>query len=225
MSRRRYTRRGRGRTGLTRTAGYYGRFNRPAQRLQVIKFHDLTVSEFAVSTTGSIQPSLNLIPQGVSEIQRLGIDCVIKSIHCKYAVRRQNSTSQVGHNALRFIIYVDKQANGAAATVGALLDSTAGAPTYHQFKNLEHSDRFVILYDNTRTFNLSGEERVPSTDVLTTYGTNTETQVFLKVNLPLHFGGSTGAISELLSNNIGICYIAQNTNMVCQADFRVRFIG
>lgn len=206
------------RSGRTRTAGYYGRFRQGGE----LKFHDITYSQVNVSSTGHVKDSINEIGQGVTESTRIGRKCNITSIHWRYSLKLSEgagaATPRDG-DIIRIILFVDKQANGATAAVTDILETA----NYQSFRNLANSGRFMILKDCQHVVNVL------------TLGQNTSSTVFAnsevlkefiynkKCNIPLEFDNTTGALTELRSNNIGVLLISKNNDINLNSKFRLRF--
>lgn len=213
-------------SGYTRSAGYYGRFNR--SRLQGLpeekKFFDGELTTTAVPSAGTIlTPSMNLITAGAGESQRIGRKCKITSLHLKGRLILQQTTQNTVSNITRIIVYLDKQCNGAAATVGDILD-LGQTDDYLAFRNLQNTQRFRILHDKTYTQNYTAGG---GNGTASQYP---ETVRYFKLNIncneQLEFDGSTGAITDLTSNNFGILAIAETNNTSTIAyQYRLRFYG
>jgi len=192
--------------GYTRTVGRYSR-SLPGSIEK--KFKDTDVAEVGDLTNGVITSSLNLIPQGTTDITRIGNKVTITNINVRFGV---GSDTQGGANTLedgnlRVILYLDKQANGADATnLDILTQSGMGATTINRFRNLDQVDRFVILKDKIY--------RGPNNSGYLAGGTQTTNvgvlwyNISKKCNIPIHFSSTTGAITELKSNNIGILVVS-----------------
>ncbi len=108
----------------------------------------------------------------------------------------------MGGETLRIMVLVDHQANGAAPAVLDILETA----TYNAYRNLAKKQRFDVLLDKIWTFN----RQVAITD-----GTNTgssparirEFKWFKRVQIPIDFDSTTGALTEITSNNIVFFYI------------------
>lgn len=177
--------------GVNRTGGYYGRFAGPGAEL---KFFD-TSNSFAFDATGEVPATgqLVLIPQGTTESERIGRKCVIKSImmrgFCNFA---PGAGATALTNCYMYVV-LDKQCNGAAATVTDVFTGNNLAVAMH---NLSNSQRFVILKKMRFTFNAMA-------GVSTAYNSMVKAFEFYKrCNIPLEFSSTTGAITEIRSNNI-----------------------
>lgn len=206
--------------GKSRTGGYYGRFSKAGGEL---KFFDVSLnSSGSVATSGEVANSINTIAQGTGEKERIGRKCTIRRIHwkCYLSLASQESgSSALSGDMVRCIFYMDKQCNGAAASVTDVLETA----TWNSFRNLSNSGRFNILYDKTHTINYGGITSEGSGVVTQPYTIKPEITFNKEVNIPLEFSSTTGAISEVRSNNIGVIFISSNDQGIIQSKFRLRF--
>jgi len=95
-------------------------------------------------------------------------------------------------DAIRWIICIDHQCDGAVPAYGNVLSS----PNIRAFRNLENARRFTILYDTT--------ESASPVFLASSYSDYYywDTQVDLEVDIPIKYSGDTGTISQIKSNNI-----------------------
>lgn len=180
------------------------------------KFYDLNTTSTSVANTGVILNSgtLNNIAQGVTESTRVGRKCTIVGIHWRYTTVLQNSTGSVNTlDNLRMVLYMDKQCNGATAAVTDILETA----TRLSFNNLANKDRFRILADR-------------NVDIAATAGNGTANcrlsksgSLHLKCAIPIEFSSTTGAITEIRSNNLGILLISENGDCDFHSAIRLRF--
>lgn len=205
--------------GFTRTAGYYGRYARASGVGTELKFFDGANSTASVSATGAIlEDSLNEIAQGAGESNRVGRKCTLKSIHLRgeFTLPAQTSAT-TSSERVRFIVYLDKQCNGATAAVTDILESG----NQDSFLNLANKSRFRILGERTCALNAHG---ATATAGAYTFGEVVKNfKMNLKCNLPLEFDGATGAITELRSNNIRVLAISDSAVATCVFRWRVRY--
>lgn len=202
--------------GYTRTSGYYGRFPSGSQVEQ--KFHDIVSDDTSVASAGDIQPVLLTIAQGTTEVTRIGRRIVIRKIQWRFQLQLDATTDQAQtSDVVRVILYQDKQANGAAATVVNILETA----DYQSFRNLAESQRFNVLMD--RTYDLN----VPAAGG---NGTAIETTEFVVSDsfykdcaIPIEYNATTGAITEIRSNNIGCLLISKAATADFFSQFRFRF--
>lgn len=203
--------------GYARIGGNYGRYTRGGE----MKFKDTTIS-ISGNTSGALGTSFNLVAQGDTEQERNGRKITVKKVHFRGQVDF-NATSTITQDSARIIFYLDKQANGAVATVAGILQ---GTPNALSFNNLSNSSRFVILKDYYIPFDTPNFAFVPSTDAFVG-GTNTVKISFnKKCNIPIEFDASatTGAITTIRSNNIGCMMITDEASTcVLVGVARIRF--
>lgn len=177
--------------GFLRTGGAYGRFGGPAGEL---KFFDTALS-FAVDATGEVPATgqLALIPQGVTESTRVGRKATIKSIQIRGTMTYVPAASATGVAFAVIYVVQDTQCNGEAAAVTDVLDSN-DLPS--AMINLDNSMRFRILKKLRIPF-------VAPSGIQTAFSRVVKNlEVYMKCNIPLEFSSTTGAITELRSNNI-----------------------
>ncbi len=211
--------RGRVARGYTRRAGYFGRYPYGGAGGE-LKFHDVDLDDAVVSSNGAITNSINLIAQGVTESTRVGRKCVVKQIGWKFRMKdpeTNGGSSAPPSDTMRVILYMDKQANGAAATVGGILEST----DFQAFNNLANSSRFTTLMDRTYTFNHMGGIGTAAdqdwSEVVI------DDSYYKTCNIPLEFDSTAGAITEIRSNNLGVLLITEGGTAGFESKFRLRF--
>lgn len=181
--------------GFTRTGGYYGRF---AGRGGELKFFDTTFN-VTMDTTAEVlaNTGIVLIPQGVTESTRIGRKCTIKQITI-----RGYLTNLFANNATSDYITIsliqDTQANGAYPAITDIYDSTNLG---FAFRYLANSQRFKVI----KTWRLT-PQIMPYWDA--TGGVVRNSQMYRainwtkKCNIPIEYSSTTGAITELKSNNL-----------------------
>lgn len=199
--------------GYTRTVGAYGR-SMPMSFEK--KYFDTSVISVADATAGIIIPSLNLVPQGTTDQTRIGNKITIRNINIHgYCNNDDQTTVAFAGSNIRVIVYLDKQANGAAAAVTDIVKTAA----LSSFRNMDQVDRFVILVDKV-IFN-----PVECTNALHTTNQRHYWSVNKKCMIPIHFSSTTGAIAEVRSNNIGILYLSDtvDANPAANGIARVKF--
>lgn len=187
--------------GYERISGFYGRYNKgPSSEL---KFFDTTLS-FLIDATGEVPATgqLALIPQGVTESTRVGRKANVKSINVKGNV---TFVPVAYTDAAVCTVYVvqDKQCNGAAA---AVTDVYTSSNLSIGMINMANSERFRILKKFTWTVK---PEMWDGTSMGIGY-TVLPFEWYSKCDIPLEFSSTTGAITEIKSNNIFLLASCQN---------------
>ncbi len=207
------------RNGFQRLGGYYGRFPPNGKEF---KFFDVAASINFSAGVGTILDSLNEIPQGITESTRVGRKCTIVSINWHYCLSIPESDAQATPaegDMMRVILFLDKQANGATATTADLLEATVD---WNSFRNLANSQRFTILMDRTHTLNYM----VMASDgagLVSQARVQYQTDFYKKCNIPLEFDNTTGAITEIKSNNIGLAMMSSEGLGNLLFKYRIRF--
>lgn len=192
-----------------KNTGYFGGGDREA------KFHD-NDQEFGVGQTGSVVASVNLLTQGITECDRIGQRIIVKKLEMKFAYLFQNAANDTA-DIIRIIVFIDKQCNGATATVLNLLETEF----YNSHLNLSNMDRFRILYDRTLTLNLQANQ-----DILNGCQAGATRTFTTQMKLPVEYKNGTDTIGAVTSNNIGyltISKLASKTTL--RIDTRIRYVG
>lgn len=210
--------------GFVRTGGNYGRYNPgggTGARFQELKFLDLTVDDAVIATGGTIASNtVNIIAQGTTQSERIGRKVIIKKILWKLSLELPNSGSiSAGTDTVRIILYQDLQCNGAAAVVTDILQSA----DVHSFRALDNSHRFRILMDKTQAINASyGAGNGTANDT----GNVIRFWKFYKAcAIPIEYSSTTGALTEIRSNNIGVLTISEKGLVGLSSFMRLRFEG
>ncbi len=177
------------------------------------KFFDTTLSSTSLATAGVVlNDSLNLIPQNVTETGRIGRKVVIRKIHMRgFMILAANATAS--SEVYRVMLVLDRQANGAAATVLNVLD-TADEKSYN---NLANSGRFLVLKDWYGAMNKTADVGTNINSVIKTFTYNKSCEI------PLEFDAAVGAITEIRSNNLFLIGISSSTTISVSHTTRVRY--
>ncbi len=203
--------------GKYRKIGYY---RSPSQQRGELKFWDTTPSDVVTVVTGEVINSLNLVPQNITETGRIGRKIRIKKIHCRYNVILQPFTTANNPTGdiLRVIFFQDTQCNGVAANTTDILDSAA----YLSHNLLVNRGRFRILKD---TFHVMNQPTIMTNAADTFYSPESlkHGNFSFTGDVPIEFSGTTGAITEVRSNNFGILLISRNALVGFAGYCRVRY--
>ncbi len=190
------------------------------------KFFNTIDTNTTIGVAGTItNTSLFLIPQGVTESTRLGRKCTVVAISAHGQITLPTSSAPASTaDRFRIIMYLDKQANGAAATAVLIMDDNAGTGvTIDGYRNLENSQRFRILLDKTWAINSTAGSYDGTNDQ---FGEKQINFNFHKnCNIPVEYSAVAGAITELKSNNVGVLCISGGGLVGYKAEYRVRFVG
>lgn len=183
--------------GVTRQSGYYGRYNNISSRANEVKFFD-TALNLAMPLTASIGAQLNLIPQGTTQSTRIGRTAVIHSIQFRGVMIHDPGAANTSNTAYMYIVQ-DTQCNGAAAGITDVLTSNAISTA---MINLSNSKRFRILKRFVSPAHFGAAD---SGDANAIIPREYPIDYFKKCNIPIEFSSTTGAITEIASNNVFVC--------------------
>lgn len=207
--------------GYTSKRGYYGRFNGHTHQRPELKFLDGT-STFAIGPGITIvSPGTEVvIIQNTTESGRIGRKITLKKIQWRFHIDiSPSSLSTNTHDKVSVIIYLDKQCNGATAGKLDIWDTDF----FQSYRNLAQGGRFKILgRQDFELWNPSGAGNGTTNE----FGTIGVSGSFnLNVNIPIEYNGTTGAITEIKSNNIGFAVMSQHGLCGMTGRHRMRFIG
>jgi len=188
-----------------------------------LKFHDGSISVAPVTSTGTIaEDSLLTIASGTGESERVGRKLSILRIRMRYLIEMNaQSAAAAAAEAIRVIVYLDKQANGAAATVADIME----ADDLKSYENRTNRDRFELLYDRQHVIETSGAVLTTSTVALSQGFVDLQAgKHFLPI--PVEYSSTSGVITEMTSKNVGVLLLADAGDRVdWNARFRVDFVG
>lgn len=177
--------------GYVRSTGAYGRYGRGGE----LKFFDTAISD-NIDLTGHVPATggqLNLVPQGTQESQRIGRKIIIRSLRLRFVSRITSAALVGGAGTVTIFVVQDKQTNGAAASVTSVL---TGTNTTTDMPNLNEVNRFNILKKFTFTLNSTA-------GIAGAYQLGQKSfDFYKKCNIPIEFDSTTGAITEIRSNNL-----------------------
>jgi len=208
--------------GMTRTGGFYRRFGRQAAEAGLIpekKFFDGALAFNFDSTGENVTPNntLNNIGQGDTESTRDGRLATIKSIHIRARVTFAGGVVPGDYCFLWLVL--DTQANGAGSTFTDMFTTTNAWST---FVALNNSGRFKILKKWRIAFNTGA-------GVATAFAAVTKhIDWFKRCDIRVDWSGTTGAITEIRSNNL-VLYAGSgglsDDGIALDGAWRLRFMG
>jgi len=204
--------------GFVRRAGNYGRYGASARLMGLrpeVKFFDTSLSipfdATGEASTTAATGGVCLIPQGDTENTRDGRIAFIKSIQLRGIASFVPAAAATASTNIYLYVILDQQCNGAYPALTDIFTSTVMATN---MLNLSNSGRFRIL--KKIKMNLSSMAGVTAA-----YNNVTKPiEWFKSCNIKLDFSSTTGAITEIRSNNI--CFAMGSDN---QSDDTVTFTG
>lgn len=187
------------------------------------KYFDTNINETGITATGTIIPSLNLVAAGTADNQRIGRELKIKGVYIRGQFEFNASTTVTSSLKMRMIIYLDKQCNGAAATLGDILHTSVITAPVNAFRNLDNAKRFKILKDKRLQINRTAHDGTNFAE----YAVNFNFAWTPKKPLSVEFSGTNGQITEIRSNNIGILLVSNTASALAEFNggARIHFNG
>ena len=211
--------------GYQRTSGAIGKYEPVGFET---KWVDTYVNADNVNTTGTRVDSINEVAIGNSQNERIGNKILITSIEVRgvYGLNPAAvaETSQaITCDSMRMIMYLDEQCNGAVAAVPDILRQDDGVDPgdwINKFYNKDNNDRFTFICDKLFTAQEAPYINVPGTSQ-NKHGRSQDHFWFVyDVAIPVYFSGSTGGLTEIRSNNVGIMLFSDQGGI--DTKFRVR---
>lgn len=230
-----------------RSSGYIGRFTGKAGEL---KFYDEAFAFTGIGTSGNFVSALVTPAAGTGPENRIGRKITLKKLHIRLAFKNVHTSATSGAQTadmVRCLVIQDTQCNGSAVTATSdLFQNPASGALIRAFNNLENSGRFKTLYDKTIDMNAQvggaygamvpvnvpaaagGNQAaytVPAnTDLFLSGESVKHRDVYLNnLSIPLEYKGTTGAVTELTSNNIFMFFVSQESHTQVAAQWRARF--
>lgn len=211
--------------GLVRLGGNFGRYGVNARQQGLkpeLKFFDTTLSfNFDATAECSSDAStggIALIPQGDTESTRDGRLAVIKSVQIRGRTFFAPAAAADATTVCYMYLILDTQANGAYPAITDVF--TSNSPTAAML-NLNNSGRFRILKKWVMT-------HTAQAGVTTAYNNTIKPFEFYKrCNIPMDWSSTTGAITEIRSNNLLLAFGAANSDDLVSfsGTARLRFLG
>jgi len=203
--------------GYTRLGGNYGRYGRSAKAMGLkpeLKFFDTALS-FSFDATAEVPATgqLTLIPQGDTESTRDGRVAYIKSIQLRGFANFVPGAAAAQSSTVCFLYLVlDTQCNGAAAAITDVFTSNVAGTN---LLNLNNSGRFRILKKWVITFNSAAGATTAFSNV------TKQIEFYKRCNIKVDWSSTTGAITEIRSNNVFLMAGSDGTT----SDDTVAFVG
>lgn len=198
------------------------RFKQPTLKFprQELKFQDTPVANNVVAATGEIfDDSIVEIDQGTGESNRVGRKVIVRKISLRYNITLPTTTTAGSMaDSVRFMVIIDKQCNGATATVAGVLEDS----TIFGFNNLSNKGRFRVLMDDV--------VNVAATAAFGNGTTNASGQVRIhkswhskNLNIPIEYSDTGNAIADITSNNIFLLAVSEQGVAQLETNARVRY--
>ncbi len=198
-----------------------------------IDFFDSSLAATSIQNTWTLHVPATILclsaaPQGSAEQTRAGREMSMLSLNIRGQFTTAEALSQTSPSStmrVRMVIFIDTQTNGAAATPTDVIE-TAVAASIHNFRNLEHTDRFKILYD--KSFIWQPQQMNEGAVLKFAFvATAKPFNIYHKFSPPLKIkyksGSTTGVIGNLTTNSIQMICIGTDTTPSIEYHCRIRY--
>lgn len=154
--------------------------------------------DFIVSSgLGVILQTVNQIAEGTDESSRIGRLVVIDSISYRFTTYLDEGANADQSDVIRVSIYLDHQCNGNGLAAGNLIYEDSSFPGFRVLNNIQ---RFKILCSMTFAVNNTGSSSTQ------THTTRVISKQLKGIIVEFDNSFTTGVLSTIRSNNIGILY-------------------
>ncbi len=213
-------------TRNVRTGGFVGR---------ELKFFDVEATDDAFATSwATMEPAttnLSAVAQGDGESQRDGRKYEIRGIYIKGYVQIDDQESNVappGDGLVRICLVLDKQTNGAQLSASDVM-LTAPANDINSFRNLQHTERFSILFDKTIRLPMNSMVNEGAINLFA----NGNIRVPFKINktfktpIMVNTDGTTADIANITTNSLHMIGVERDSIFAKSLSYvsRLRFTG
>jgi hypothetical protein len=198
---------------IRRTGGYFPVRYRLAQPYRKQQYNQFLDSGMAVASDGTrwliaqdaaAVTSMFSPAEGAGPDQRLGQKAYLKSLYIKgMCAFKDIAANAVNHpRKCRMILVLDKQANGAQATIGDVLNTgtTTTSNIQEKFMNMSNRYRFKNLWDKTMYINTNTHFNGTNT---TQQGVGFKFEKYIRWKRPLKFNWDTTAAAT--TKDVTLC--------------------
>ncbi len=185
-----------------------------------VKFLDTVLDDAAISTGGTVQTSVCLIPENTGESGRKGRNAVAVGVKWRATFNLQALAASAvpDGDSVRYLWLVDHQCNGANPAVLDILETA----DFHAHMNKANDGRFEVLADEVFSMDYMGAAGAAAAADYP--GVHLQAEEELPVEEKLQFDGATGAITELTAVNIVLLLISQNGTAAMTSIARLLFL-
>lgn len=159
--------------------------------------HSTTNESFTPAAGGTAGTSLMATTNGTTSVTRVGNQVQVSMVNFKIYLQLPAAS---GGDIVRAILVWDHAPNGAACTIGDVLESSNVNSAYNMDKvgGIGHGpSRFTVVADIFAVLNPTSSVVVGGTGaVFKTFHANR------KVDVPVHYNGGAGSVADLVKNNL-----------------------
>ncbi len=150
----------------------------------------------AIPDGNGILIQLSNLQQGDSNVTREGNSITIKHLEMRLMLK---IAAAAFSSQVRVMLIRDKQANGAVLTVNEVLQSSANFLGLISPRDVNHLQRFVVLYDRVHVLNQN---------ITTTLSTTRHVKKLKKQNIKIRYDANVGDITDVQTNSYSMLLIS-----------------
>lgn len=181
------------------------------------KFYDQAQASIAIPTTWALDSFLGQIINGTGPSNRTGNKIMLKSFEVFIQILPQVAAGMSNGTACRFIMWHNKETNGALLTAGTLFPVTNSITAVRNSASLP---KVSVLRDEYHTMVVTGTD---STGAVKTVGPIKVIHWKVFPNKVIDYTGTGGGVADLLKHDYGIGYIATSATC-CNIQYTLKMV-
>lgn len=194
--------------------------------LRELKWFDFDTTEMTAGTGGTkLVGTINGIPQGTGQSQRVGIRIIIMKLEIRfYCEHPADAITAAGEEILRLIVHLDTQANKAHATENSIM---GGGADFLSFQLPDNMGRYYFVFDQTIDLNaFTAVHDAAVGPANKSYSRGKALYLSTDCYIPIDFqiGTTSGAFTTIMKNNLGILIYSRGGTVTCTARTRVWYL-
>ncbi len=193
------------------------RIEKVLEKQSEMKFKDFSAvaAALSISTTGTVLQNLCVTAIGDDSFERTGRRIQVKKLQWRFTISLPTSTLAVDwSDVIRIILVQVKNTKRTAMVPGDILHTT----NWLAFNKLGNKGNFRTLFDRIYEVNANTGDGTTGNE---NHFINDE--VYLNVDFPIDYNGTSGAIAQQLGNSVQALLITQGGNAKFNYYFRIRF--
>lgn len=161
---------------------------------------------------------IDYLPCGTNAYERIGRKIVIKSILLNLLATGNVTQADADTINCKLWLILDKQCNGNTATIPEIFGLPPGDPAVEVSVTAENITTCAVPYiANRQRFSILWESDWNFFPKMSTNGGEIQKvakkiRMYKRMNLPVEYGGTTGALGEIKSNNLLLVFASSKTN-------------
>lgn len=158
-----------------------------------VEKHPLDINTSINPDTTGLMTLLNATVQGDAEANRAGNSILLRSVNINMKFTMNTSAT---NTTIRYILFFDKEANGATPTGANILQNVSPIGNYDH----NQASRFEVLYDNRLTLSVNGTSEVVK-------------RIYRRLQRHTHYDGVAGTAADIVDYGLWLYMVSdEGTN-------------